>query len=289
MELPSAKVAGEPSAGSGIASGITASDVTASGVAKSGPASGIVQARLGAVLQLGFDRTERRNAITAEMYSVLAASLDEAASAPEIRVVVLHGSADVFTAGNDLGDFLRNPPAAEDSPVLRFLQSISRFPKPLIAAVNGPAVGVGTTMLLHCDLVYAGDGAQFSLPFVRLGLCPEAGSSLLLPLLAGYARAAEKLLFGEPFDVNEARAMGLVNQVLAAAQVLPHALERAQALAQLPVASLLQTKRLLRAPFAAQVSTAMADENATFRRMLTEPAAREAFEAFLQKRKPDFS
>ena len=203
--------------------------------------------------------------------------------------MVLHGDADVFTAGNDLGDFLRNPPADEDSPVLRFLGRHRGFPKPLIAAVNGPAIGVGTTLLLHCDLVYAGEDAQFSLPFASLGLCPEAGSSLLLPALAGYARAAEKLLFGEPFDVNEARDMGLVNKVLPAAQVLAHALERAQALAQLPAASLLHTKRLMRAPFAAQVSAAMAEESATFRRLLTEPAAREAFEAFLQKRKPDFS
>jgi enoyl-CoA hydratase/carnithine racemase len=148
---------------------------------------------------------------------------------------------------------------------------------------------VGTTLLLHCDLVYAGEDAQFSLPFTRLGLCPEAGSSFLLPVLAGYARAAEKLFFGEPFDVNEARDMGLVNKVLPAAQVLAHALERAQALAQLPSGSLLHTKRLLRAPFAAQLAATMADESATFRRMLTEPAAREAFEAFLQKRKPVFS
>jgi len=250
---------------------------------------GIARSTRGAVLGLGFDRPERRNAITTQMYRLLADALGAAASSPEIRVVVLHGHPDVFTAGNDLNDFLKNPPAAEDSPVLRFLAAISRFEKPLIAAVNGPAVGVGTTMLLHCDLVYAGADAQFSLPFASLGLCPEAGSSLLLPVLAGYARAAEKLLFGEPFGADEAREMGLVNKVVPAAQVLDYALERAQLLACQPLSSLLHTKRLMRTPLALQVAAAMADESATFRRLLTEPAAREAFAAFLQKRKPDFS
>ena len=173
--------------------------------------------------------------------------------------------------------------------MLRFLAALARFRSRWLAAVNGPAVGVGTTMLLHCDLVYAGEDAQFSLPFASLGLCPEAGSSVLLPALAGYARAAEKLLFGEPFDAQEAREMGLVNKVMPAAQVLEFALARAHSLARQPAASLLETKRLLRAPLAAQVAQAMADESATFRRMITEPAAREAFSAFLEKRKPDFS
>jgi enoyl-CoA hydratase/carnithine racemase len=252
-------------------------------------ADGIVPARNGAVQQFGFCRPERRNAITTRMYAVLADGLRAAAVDPAIKVVVLHGTPQVFTAGNDLGDFLNSPPAGEDAPVLRFLAAISSFPKPLVGAVTGPAVGVGTTMLLHCDLVYAGEDAQFSLPFASLGLCPEAGSSVLLPALAGYARAAEKLLFGEPFDAREARDMGLVNQVMPAAQVLEFALARAHALARQPVAALLETKRLLRAPLAEQVTRAMADENATFRRMITEPAAREAFSAFLEKRKADFS
>ena len=257
------------------------------GVAR-GAQAGIVQVRNGAVLQIGFNRPERRNAITAAMYSGLADGLRQAADDPATKVVVLHGTPLAFTAGNDLGDFLNNPPASDDAPVMRFLGAIVAFPKPLVAAVNGPAVGVGTTMLLHCDLVYAGDEAQFSLPFASLGLCPEGGSSVLLPALAGYARAAEKLLLGEPFDANEAREMGLVNKVMPAAQVLEFALARAQLLARQPTASLLETKRLLRAPLAAQVAQAVKDEGATFRRMLTEPAAREAFSAFLEKRKPDF-
>ena len=252
-------------------------------------AGAIVEVRQGPVLQMGFDRPGRLNAITLQMYDDLSAGFARATSTPEIKVVVLHGTEDVFTAGNDVGDFLRNPPADESSPVLRFLEVLSSFTKPLIAAVNGAAVGVGTTMLLHCDLVYAGNAAQFSLPFARLGLCPEAGSSLLLQMVAGRARAAEKLLFGESFGADEAKEMGLINKVLPASTVLTHALERAQALAQLPAESLLHTKRLLRAPFAPQLRAAMADEAATFKRMLTEPAAREAFEAFLQKRKPDFS
>jgi enoyl-CoA hydratase/carnithine racemase len=249
----------------------------------------IMQFRNGPVLQFGFNRPERRNAITAAMYSTLADGLRQAADDPATKVVVLHGTPQAFTAGNDLGDFLDNPPAGEDSPVMRFLGALAALPKPLVAAVNGPAVGIGTTMLLHCDLVYAGDEAQFSLPFASLGLCPEGGSSMLLPALAGYARAAEKLLLGEPFDAAEAREMGLVNKVVPAAQLLEYALARAQLLARQPTASLLETKRLLRAPLAAQVAQAMKDEAATFRRMLTEPAAREAFSAFLAKRKPDFA
>ncbi len=249
----------------------------------------IGQIQEGAVLRLGFARPERKNAITAAMYAALADGLEQAAVSPGIRVVVLHGDAATFTAGNDLGDFLANPPRGEEAPVHRFLQVLSRFPKPLIGAVCGAAVGVGTTMLLHCDLVYAGDNASFSLPFASLGLCPEAASSLLLPALAGHARAAEMLMFGEPFDAAQAREIGLVNRVLPAAEVLPFAIERAGRLARQPVASLIETKRLLRAPLAAAVARAMADEGATFARMVTEPAAREAFSAFLQKRKPDFS
>jgi enoyl-CoA hydratase/carnithine racemase len=249
----------------------------------------IRQVRQGAVLQLGFDRIERKNAITAAMYAALAEGLDLAADSAEVRVVVVHGHPTAFTAGNDLGDFLDNPPDGKDSPVYRFLTAISRFPKPLIAAVNGPAIGVGTTLLLHCDLVYAGEGAQFSLPFTSLGICPEAGSSVLLPALAGYARAAEKLLFGEPFGADEAREMGLVNKVLPSAEVLDFALSRAAALARRPITSLLATKRLMRAPLAALGAAAMEEESAAFRRMLKEPAAREAFSAFLQKRQPDFS
>lgn len=243
----------------------------------------------GAVFTLSFDRPERKNALTAAMYAALADGLASAAADPAIRVAVIAGSDQTFTAGNDLGDFLHDPPSGEDAPVTRFLKGISAFPKPLIAAVCGPAVGVGTTMLLHCDLVYAGENARFSLPFVNLGLCPEAASSLLLARVAGHARAAEKLLFGEPFGAAEAREMGLVNQVLPSERVLAHAARRATELATRPLASLIATKTLMRRATAEPVAAAMAEEMRVFRRMLTEPAAREAFTAFMEKRTPDFS
>ena len=243
----------------------------------------------GAVTTLSFDRPDRKNAITADMYGRLADGLTAAAADASVRVAVIGGDETVFTAGNDLGDFIDNPPHGADSPVFRFLQAISAFPKPLIAAVCGPAVGVGTTLLLHCDLVYAGDNARFALPFVNLGLCPEAASSLLLPRLAGHARAAEKLLFGEPFGAPEALAMGIVNKILPPADVAAFAGERARELAAKPISALLTTKALMKQSIAPQVAAVMAEEGGHFRRMLGEPAAREAFAAFMQKRKPDFS
>ncbi|MGE0313130.1 MAG: enoyl-CoA hydratase [Lautropia sp.] len=243
----------------------------------------------GAVRAIGFDRPERRNAITAEMYTMLADALDDASRTEGVKVVVIHGHEGVFTAGNDLEDFLNDPPTGDTAPVFRFLKTIAGFRLPVIAAVSGPAVGIGTTLLLHCDLVYAADTARFSLPFTNLGLCPEAASSFLLPMIAGHARAAEKLLFGEAFGADEALAMGLVNEVLPADRVLPHALGRAAALSERPLVSLMQTKALMKAPFKDGVSRAMRDENVAFGRLLAEPAAREAFTAFLAKRKPDFA
>ncbi len=223
------------------------------------------------------------------MYAAMADALQQAADDPSVRVLVFQGHETIFCAGNDLGDFLKSPPTREDTPVFRFLQGLARFPKPMLAAVSGAAVGVGTTMLLHCDLVYAGDNAVFSLPFVNLGICPEAASSLLLPQMAGYHRAAEALLLGEPFKAEAALAMGLVNRVVPAAEV--NALVQAQArkLAGKPMSSLLETKRLMRKAQASLVAQQMADEGATFSRMLHEPPAREALTAFMEKRKPDFS
>ena len=250
---------------------------------------GIGSERDGAVLVLRFERLERKNALTAQMYADLADALEQAATDPQTRVVVMAGDENTFTAGNDLGDFLANPPHDPDAPVFRFLRQLASFPKPLIAAVCGPAVGVGTTLLLHCDLVYAGENAQFILPFVNLGVCPEAASTLLLPALSGYLRASEKLLLGEPFDAAEAREMGLVNRVMAPAEVEPFARAQAAKLAAKPLASVLETKRLMKLPVQELIAATMAEEGAVFSRMLTEPAAREAFMAFMQKRKPDFS
>jgi enoyl-CoA hydratase/carnithine racemase len=171
------------------------------------------------VLTITFNRPEKKNSMTAAMYGVLARTLDEAAGDAQIRVVILNGNEQIFSAGNDLGDFVENPPDNADAPVWQFLRTLSAFPKPMIAAVCGAAVGIGTTMLLHCDLVFAGDNAKFSLPFVNLGICPEAASSLLLPRLAGYQRAARAFLTGEPFDATSAVQMGLVNEIFPAAEI----------------------------------------------------------------------
>ena len=241
------------------------------------------------VMTITLNRVDKKNAITSAMYAAMADAMQKAADDASVRALVFQGHETIFCAGNDLGDFLKNPPAPGNSPVFRFLQGIAGFPKPMLAAVCGAAVGVGTTMLLHCDLVYAGDNAVFSLPFVNLGICPEAASSLLLPQMAGYHRAAEALMLGEPFKAEAALAMGLVNRVVPAAEVNALAQAQARKLAAKPMSSLLETKRLMKKNQASLVVQQMADEGATFTRMLHEPAAREAMTAFMEKRKPDFS
>jgi enoyl-CoA hydratase/carnithine racemase len=241
------------------------------------------------VTTLTFNRPDKKNSITAAMYAALADALAAAEADPAVRVVVFQGNETTFSAGNDIGDFLNNPPATEDSPVFRFLRGIAQFRKPVLAAVCGPAVGIGTTLLLHCDLVYAGDNAAFSMPFVNLGLCPEAASSLLVPQMMGYHRAAEALLLGEPFMAEAALEVGLVNRVLAPSETTVYAQAVARRLAAKPLASLIETKRLMKKGHAQQVMATMAEEGASFGRMLGEPAAKEAFGAFMERRKPDFS
>jgi enoyl-CoA hydratase/carnithine racemase len=241
------------------------------------------------VMTITFNRLERKNSITAAMYGALADALEQAGSDPAIGVAVLQGHETVFSAGNDIGDFLNQPPAGADSPVFRFLRGIASFPKPLVAAVCGPAVGVGTTMLFHCDLVYAGDNAAFSMPFVNLGLCPEAASSLLVPQMFGYHRAAEALLLGEPFMAEAALEVGLVNRVVPPTEANGVAQAAARKLAAKPVSALIETNRLKKKGQQQLVLQQMAEEGQSFSRMLGEPAAREAFGAFMEKRKPDFS
>ncbi len=248
------------------------------------------------VCTIVFDRPNKKNAFTQAMYVGFLAALEQAASDPATRVVLLHGAGGVFTAGNDLGDFASNPPigkAAERDesglprhPLLRLLHMLPRFEKPMIAAVQGAAVGIGVTMLLHCDLIYAGESARFSLPFVNLGLSPEAGSSLLLPQLMGHQRAAELLMLAEPFSAATAREYGLVNQVLADDAVIDRARAVAHALARKPAASLRATKQLMRAPNAAQLEQVIDREIEVFADRLVSAEAREAFEAFLTKREP---
>ncbi len=241
------------------------------------------------VMTLTFNRLARKNSITAAMYAALADALAQAQADAAVRVVVIQGDESVFSAGNDLGDFLNHPPAGEDAPVFRFLRNIASFPKPLVAAVCGPAVGIGTTLLFHCDLVYAGDNAAFSMPFVNLGLCAEGASSLLAPQMFGYHRAAEALLLGEAFYAEAALEVGLVNRVLPPAEANAYALNVARKLAAKPSSSLSETKRLMKKGQQAQVLQAMSEEGAVFGRMLREPAAKEAFSAFMEKRQPDFS
>ena len=241
------------------------------------------------VLTLTFNRVERKNSINVAMYDALAGAIEGAATDDAVRAVLIQGHETVFSAGNDLDDFLRNKPAGMDSPVFRFLRGIATFPKPLLAAVCGPAVGVGTTLLFHCDLVYAGDNAAFSMPFVNLGLCPEAASSLLVPQMFGYHRAAEALLLGEPFMAEAAMEVGLVNRVLPPSECNRFAREQALKLAAKPLSSLVTTKQLMKGGQQNAVLDRIAEEGAHFGRMLAEPAAREAMTAFMEKRKPNFS
>ena len=241
------------------------------------------------VMTLTFNRVDKKNSITAAMYTALAEGVEQAAADTAVRVLVIQGHESIFSAGNDIADFLHQPPSGQDSPVFRFLRAMATIEKPVVAAVAGPAVGIGTTLLFHCDLVYAGDNAAFSMPFVNLGLCPEAASSLLVPRMFGYHRAAEALLLGEPFFAEAALEVGLVNRVLPPTEVNGYAHAQARKLAAKPLSSLVETKRLMKGGQQAEVLAKMAEEGQSFGRMLREPAAREAFSAFMEKRKPDFS
>ncbi len=245
--------------------------------------------RDGATWVIRFARPEKKNALTLAMYERLTAALAEAAADKTVRVVVFGSTSAIFTAGNDLGDFMQNPPTDADSPVVRFLDALTKFEKPMIAAVDGKGIGLGLTMLLHCDLVYASDETTLVAPFVNLGLVPEAASSLLLPRLAGHQRASEILLLGEPMDAKTALAIGLVNAVLPSAEVLPHALSVARKLADKPPTALRLTKALLKASDTQTISERILKEGGLFREQLASPEVAEAIGAFFEKRKPDFS
>ena len=249
----------------------------------------ILSARRGPTLELGFNRPARRNALTNAMYEALTAALLEAERDQAVRAIVFHGDEQAFTAGNDLADFLERPPRTEEAPVFRFIRAVLSGTKPLLAAANGNAVGIGTTLLLHCDLVYAGENARFSLPFASLGLLPEFASSYVLPRLAGHHRASEMLLLGEPYGAQQALAAGFVNRVLPPSETLPAARAAADRICALPPKSVRLTRALLRQSEAAAIGARASEEARHFGRMLEEPAAREAMSAFLEKRKPDFS
>ena len=248
----------------------------------------ILTAISGGVLKIEIHRPAKKNALTQAMYMAMADALRKAGSDEAIRVVMICGQQDLFSAGNDLKDFLARK-ADDPSEAVRFLQVLAAFEKPVVAAVGGDAVGIGTTMLLHCDLVYAADNARFQLPFVPLGLCPEAASSLLLPRLAGYHRAAELMFFAEPFNAEKALEIGLVNEVHAPLQLLAAAAKRTEKLATLPPASLAITKSLLKRATSAEVTDTLREESRHFSELVAGPVSKEICAAFLEKRPPDFS
>lgn len=238
------------------------------------------------IAHINLQRPEKKNALTQSMYQAIADALNEAERSEEIRVVLISGAPGAFTAGNDLEDFLHSPPEDERAAVFQVILALARATVPIVAAVDGLAVGIGTTMLLHCDFVYASPAAKFILPFTNLGLVPEAGSSLLLPRLVGHRRAAELLMLGQPFDGDTAVELGIANAVLPSEKLLAAARTTAEKLAAKPRSALRQTKALLRKdeePLEARIH----DERRRFGELLQSPAAKEIFAAFLEKRQPD--
>ncbi|HYC42181.1 MAG TPA: enoyl-CoA hydratase [Noviherbaspirillum sp.] len=250
----------------------------------------ILTSKTNGVLTIEFNRPEKKNAITSAMYQSMADALKEAEGDAAVRAIVIQGKAEVFTAGNDLEDFLKNSSTeVGDRPVAQFMRALSGATKPVIAAVAGNAVGIGTTMLMHCDLVYAAENAKFAMPFTQLGLCPEFASSMLFPAMVGYPRAAEKLLLGEAFGAEEAYDMGLVSKVVPVAELADLVHGQAAKLVALPASSLRVTKRLMKGAQAEAINARMAEENKHFGEMLMAKEAKEAFTAFFEKRRPDFT
>ena len=242
-----------------------------------------------AVAHIRIARPEKKNALTQSMYQAMTDGINTAVADNTVRCVLIYGEPNLFTAGNDLDDFLNAPPAGMDSPVFRFMQALTHCPKPVVVAVNGPAVGIGTTLLMHADLVYLADNAMLSMPFVTLGLCAEFASSALVPALCGTARGAEKLLLGEPITPSEALEFGFATQVLPPDQVLAHATRKAEKFAALPPDAVRTTKRLMRAASHVKMDELIVAEAAEFGRLLRSAEAREAMAAFFEKRKPDFA
>ena len=244
---------------------------------------------LNKVLTIEIARPEKKNALTQAMYTAMAEALEAAHTDAGVRAVLITGQPGIFTSGNDIDDFMQRPPQGEDTPVARFMRALLDCDKPVVAAVTGAAVGIGTTLLLHCDLVYVSDEARLAMPFVSLGLVPEYASSLVLPALMGHAKSSEKLLLGEPFSGSDAVDCGIANAVLPAGEVVNHARRMAERFNALAPGAVRDTKRLMREPQRARIRAVMAAEGALFGQRLRSPEATEAFQAFFQKRKPDFS
>lgn len=242
-----------------------------------------------AVTTITFNRLAKKNSLLPETYRQLTEALREAAADDDVRVVLIRGDESVFCAGNDLKDFAVSPPSGTDAPVWGFITELASFPKPIIAAVCGVAVGIGATMLLHCDLVYLGENAKLVLPFTNLGVVPEAGSSLLLPQRVGAQRAAEILYFAEPVLPDEAVRLGLASRVLPVEEVHGFAEDRARRLAERPRTAILETKRLMREGQRTALEQQIVSESEAFLSLLRAPAAKEAFAAFFEGRSPDFA
>jgi len=251
--------------------------------------SDIVTERSNGIMRVELNRPEKKNALTAAMYTRLADIFNEAAKDEETRVVLWHGAGDAFSAGNDAGDFLKNPPGPGESPQAHLMDAFIRFEKPIVAAVQGAAVGGGTTMLTHCDLVYAGESAKFQLPFINLALVPEFGSSYSLPARIGHLRAAELFLLGEPFGASRAAELGLVTRVVPDEHLFATAMETAKKLAAKPSGALRASKRLIKQGFIDQVQAAIKMEGREFSQRVRSTEAKEALSAFLEKRPPNFT
>jgi len=250
--------------------------------------SDIIAERSGNILSIQLNRPAKKNAMTSSMYITMAELLEDAAKDDQIHVALWHAAGDSFSAGNDLEDFMKNPPAAGESPQSRLMHALIDFEKPLVAAVQGVAIGGGTTMLAHCDFVYAADNAKFQLPFVNLALVPEFGSSYLLPLRFGYVRAAEVIMLGQSFGSLRAAELGLVTSVVPDQELLDIARGTAQTLAQKPAGALQACKRLMKGAFREQLEQAVKFENQVFAERVRSDEAKEAFSAFFAKRKPEY-
>ena len=251
--------------------------------------SDVVTQRSGSILRVQLNRPAKKNAMTSAMYVTIADLLNTAAKDDDIRVVLWHGAGDSFCAGNDVEDFMRNPPGPGESPQAHLIGALINFEKPLVAAVHGAAIGGGTTMLTHCDFVYAGESAKFQMPFINLALVPEFGASYSIPARIGYLRAAELIELGLPFDAQRARELGLVTRVVPDEKLLATATETAQKLAEKPSIALQACKRLMKQPIRAQLEQAAKLENEEFSVRVRSADAKEAFTAFIEKRRPDFT
>jgi len=250
--------------------------------------SEILTERSGSILRITLNRPAKKNAMTSSMYVEFAEILNDAAKDDDVSVVLWDGAGDSFSAGNDLEDFLKHPPGRGESPQAQLAHTLLNFDKPLIAAVQGFAIGGGTTLLTHCDFVFAGESAKFQLPFINLGLVPEFGSTWSLAARAGHIRAAELIMLGLPFDGKVAAEIGLVTRVVPDERLLDVAIEAADTLSAKPPSALQACKRLLKRSQREQLEEAIRVENEEFASRVRSAEAKEAFTAFLEKRAPDF-